>query len=173
LAALAGLNKLRAVKGISPQDVPTIVDAELGGHVDFAFFDGGHNNKQIVLDFQAVWSKAARGAVYLFHDVRLFHLYDGIARIETLVGHAAVPLSATPSGMVLLHDPAQHPQLTEIVSVFAPTPEARALVKREALQRGYYSRLKQKLRRNFVFMKGVNVLYRLAGAKPRSPLPEW
>jgi hypothetical protein len=75
--------------------------------------------------------------------------------------------------LVLLHDPAQHPELTEVVSVFAPTPEARALVKREAQKYGYYRRLKHKLRRNFAFMKGVNVLYRLAGAKPRSLLPEW
>jgi predicted O-methyltransferase YrrM len=172
MAALAGLKKLRAVKGISPRDVPAIVDAELGGRVDFAFIDGGHNNEQVVLDFQAVSPKAAKDAIYLFHDVRLFYLYDGIARIEALTGRAAQPLPATPSGMVLLYDPAQHPDLSEVVTVFAPTPEARALVKREAQRQGY-SHLRRKLRRNVAFMKTMNVLYKLARAKPRSLLPEW
>jgi hypothetical protein len=175
LAGQEGLDKLRAVKGVSPQDVPAIVDTELGGRVDFAFFDGTHTNEQIVLDFQAVSLQAAKDAVYLFHDVRLCYLYDGIAQIEALAGHAAAPLPATPSGIVLLYDPGQHPELSDVVAAFAPESEARAVVKKEARQYGYHHRLKRKLRRNRAFMKGVNVLCRLAGAKPRSliPVPEW
>jgi hypothetical protein len=116
MAALAGLDKLRAVKGVPPQDVPTIVDVELGGRVDIALIDGTHSNEQIVLDFQAVSLKAAKDAVYLFHNVRLCYLYDGVAQIESLVGHAALSLSATPSGMMLLYEPALHPELNDVVN---------------------------------------------------------
>jgi predicted O-methyltransferase YrrM len=172
MAALAGLDGLRAIKGISPQDVKAIVDSELGGRVDFAFIDGLHSNEQIVLDFRVILPKAAEDAVYLFHDVRFANLYDGIRQIETLAGRAAQALPATPSGMMLLYDAAQHPELRQAVAAFAPTPEARALVKDEAREEGHYRHLKRNLRYNLVFMKRVNFLRRLAGLKPYSLLPE-
>jgi predicted O-methyltransferase YrrM len=171
MADLAGLNKLRAVKGVSPGDVAAVVDAGLDGRVDFAFIDATHTNEQIVLDFEAASRKAAEDAVYLFHDVHLFGLYDGIKRIESLAGRAVQSLRATPSGMVLLYDPRQHPGLTEAIAAFAPAPEARALVKSEARQYGIYRHLKRRLKRNPVFMTGANVLCRLVGAKPYS-LPQ-
>jgi predicted O-methyltransferase YrrM len=166
MAALGGLDKLRAVKGVSPQDVAAIVDSTLDGRVDFAFIDGTHTNEQIVLDFQAVSMKAATDAVYLFHDVHSFNLYNGIARIEAVAGHAARTLAATPSGMALLYDPVQHPELREAVAAFAPTPELRALAKRAAQQLGYH-RPKAQLPLSFIFMQGMNVVCRLAGVKPR------
>jgi predicted O-methyltransferase YrrM len=127
MAALAGLDKLRAVRGVSPQDVVAIVDSELGGRVDFAFIDGLHRNDQIVLDFQAISRRAAKNAVYLFHDVHSWNLHDGIARIEALSGYTARTLRGTPSGMAVLYDEAQHPELQEAVAAFAPTPEAFAV----------------------------------------------
>jgi predicted O-methyltransferase YrrM len=172
MAALAGLDRLRAIKGTSPQDVAAIVDSELGGCVDFAFIDGLHSNEQIVFDYQGISPKAAEDAVYLFHDVRFANLYDGIRHIESLAGHAAQALPATPSGMMLLYDPAQHPKLRQAVAAFAPTPEARALVKAEARQKRHYRRVKRKLRYNLIFMKRVNFLRRLTGLKPYSLVPE-
>ena len=86
MAACAGLQNLRAVQGVSPQDVAAVVDSELDGRVDFTFIDGLHTNEQVVLDFQAIALKAAKDAVYLFHDVHLLILYDGIRRIEQLGG---------------------------------------------------------------------------------------
>lgn len=172
MAALAGLDRSRAVKGVSPRDVEAVVDLELGGSVDFAFIDGLHTNEQIVLDFQGVSRKAAENAVYLFHDVHLFDLYEGLRRVEGLAGRTARVLRATPSGMALLYEAAQHPELRDVVAAFAPTLEARALVKGEARQIGHYVRLKRKLRRNASFMKGVNVLRRFTRAKPYSLLPE-
>jgi predicted O-methyltransferase YrrM len=131
MAVQAGL-PVRAVKGVSPQDVPLVIDAELEGRVDFAFIDGLHTNEQIVLDYEAVAAKAAPGAVYLFHDVHLFDLYEGIARIETLAGRKAQRLRATPSGMVILFDPARHPELAKAVMPFAPSAEAVASIEKEA-----------------------------------------
>jgi predicted O-methyltransferase YrrM len=160
IASLAGLGKVRAVKGVSPQDVGAIVDSELGGRVDFAFIDGYHTNDQIVLDFQAVSPTAAEDAVYLFHDVLFFSLYDGIARIEALAGLTAQILTSTPSGMALLYDPTQHPELKEAVTAFAPMLEARTVVKggvREHL-------MKHTPKRRFIVL---DVLRRLAEAKLR------
>jgi predicted O-methyltransferase YrrM len=130
MAASAGLNKLRALKGVSPRDTTAIVDAELNGRVDFAFIDGLHTNEQIFLDFLAISHRAAEDAVYLFHDVHVWNLYDGMARIEALAGHAAHILTATPSGMALLYDPTLHPKLKDVVAAFMPSPEACDLVKR-------------------------------------------
>jgi Transposase DDE domain group 1 len=39
MGALAGLDRLQVVKGVSPRDVAVIVDAELDGRADFAFID--------------------------------------------------------------------------------------------------------------------------------------
>jgi predicted O-methyltransferase YrrM len=159
IATLAGLGKLRAVKGVSPQDVGAIVDSELGGRVDFAFIDGDHTNDQIVLDFQAVSPTAAKDAVYLFHDVHCFNLYDGIARIEALAGRTAQILTSTPSGMALLYDSTQHPELKEAVTAFAPTLEARAVVKGEVREH-----LMKHTPRRFIVLE---VLRRLVEAKLR------
>jgi predicted O-methyltransferase YrrM len=172
MATRKGLHNLRAIKGMSPQDVTAIVTSELDGRVDFAFIDGLHTNEQIVLDFQAISVEAAKDAVYLFHDVHLWNLHEGIRRIESLTGRTSQSLRATPSGMTLLYDPAQHPGLEEAVAPFAPSRQALALVKDEARHRRHYRRFKRKLRCNQAFMKGVNALCQLAGAKPYSLAPE-
>jgi predicted O-methyltransferase YrrM len=172
MAAQAGLSKLRAVKGISPQDVATIVKTGLDGRVDFAFIDGLHTNEQIFLDFQAVAPLAAKDAVFLFHDVHCFSLYDGLARIEAQAGRKAQSLRATPSGMAVLYDPAQHPELTNDIAAFAPTSVSLAEVKREARQHGYIKRLKRELKRNATFMKTLNALCRMAGTKPYAIPPD-
>lgn len=130
---LAARGKLaaKAVKGTSPGDVAAIVDAALGGPVEFAFIDGLHTGAQVVLDYTAVCAKAAADAVYLFHDVEEFGLGDGIAEIERLAGRKAAMLTATQSGMAILFDPTRHPGLARAVAAFAP-PEAALRVIRQA-----------------------------------------
>ncbi len=130
--AVAGKLPARVVKGVSPQDVASVVDRELGGPVDFAFIDGMHTSAQIVLDYQAVRAKAAPGAAYLFHDVCEFGLEPGLAEIEKLSGLKARMLWATPSGMALLCDPARHPGLMDVSAAFAPPPRAIAAIEQAA-----------------------------------------
>jgi len=131
---LAARGKLpaKAVKGTSPGDVAAIVDAALGGPVDFAFIDGLHTSAQVVLDYTAVRAKAAADAVYLFHDVQEFGLGDGIAEIERLAGRDATMLAATQSGMAILFDPARHPSLARAVAAFTPPESALAVVRQAA-----------------------------------------
>ena len=83
MAASAGLDKVRAVKGASSQDVAGVVDAELDGRVDFALIDGLHTNEQVVLDYEAIARKAARDAVYLFHNVYALNFTKGSHRLST------------------------------------------------------------------------------------------
>jgi hypothetical protein len=123
----------RVVKGTSPQDVSAIVDAELGGRVDFAFIDGLHTNEQIVLDFKALKAKADERSIYLCHDVHSFNLYDGIATIEQCSGWTARLLRSTPSGMAIICDWQFHAELGDTVAPFAPSAATQALVEREAL----------------------------------------
>ena len=122
LAADAGL-KLRAVKGVSPQDV-AFVAREFGGAVDFAFIDGLHNNEQVLLDWRAIHQVAAPDAVFLFHDVYAWNLHDGIGRIRAESGLDVKMLMATPSGMALAYPAALESTLAPALSVFAPPPEA-------------------------------------------------
>jgi hypothetical protein len=121
-----------AVKGVSPQDVAAVVDAELNGPLDFAFIDGLHTSAQIVLDYRAVRAKAAPDAVYLFHDVHEFDLVPGLKEIERLSGLEARMLWATPSGMALLCDFARHPGLAAVAAAFAPSPQAIAAIEQAA-----------------------------------------
>jgi hypothetical protein len=123
---------VRALKGVSPQDVSGVVDRELGGSIDFAFIDGAHNNEQIVLDFTALRSKAGADSVYLLHDVHSFDLYTGLAKIERVTGLPARRLRATSSGMALICDWERHPEIAAAAAPFAPSPSAQSLVEREA-----------------------------------------
>ncbi len=122
---------VRAVQGTSPQDVAAIVDAEIGGSVDFAFIDGLHSNDQVVRDYLAVHAKAAPDAVYLFHDVVFCDLHAGMTEIGKLAGCPPKLLLGTPSGMAILFDEAARPALARAVAAFAP-PETAIKVVRQA-----------------------------------------
>ncbi|MDE2165846.1 MAG: class I SAM-dependent methyltransferase [Alphaproteobacteria bacterium] len=123
---------VRAVQGTSPQDVANIVDAELGGLVDFAFIDGLHTNEQVVRDYIAVRAKATPDAVYLFHDVVLFGLRSGMSEIGKLAGRMPRLLLGTPSGMAILFDEQAHPALARAVAAFAPPETAIRIVRQAA-----------------------------------------
>jgi hypothetical protein len=104
--------------------------------------------------------------------VHFYNLYPGVRRIEPLAGLGVQILSAAPSGMALLYDPARHPELGDVVAAFAPSAPLRAPVKSEARHYRYYHRVKRKLRRNRPLIKGVNVVCRMLGARARSLIPE-
>ena len=115
---------VRAVQGISPQDVASVVDAELKGPVDFAFIDGLHTNEQIVLDYKAVREKSSPDAVFLFHDVAMCDLYAGMEEIGKLAGLSPRLMRSTPSGMAILFDEKRHPALAKAVRAFMPSDSA-------------------------------------------------
>jgi len=161
--AAAGKLPAKAVRGESPRDVAGIVDAELGGPVDFAFIDGLHTIAQVVLDYQAVRAKAAPDAVYLFHDVQEFGLGPAIDEIGRLAGRTATALSATQSGMAILLDAAQHPALAGAVAAFAPPETALAVVRQAAWDHRH--RHLARWRRSFNKRKAR--LRSLVGATPR------
>ena len=115
----------RALRGVSPADVPQVVSEQLGGAIDLAFIDGNHTNEAALADFRAIRPHLRVGSVVLFHDAQTFNLFDGVKREEAEIGWAAQPLHSTPSGMVALFDPKQLPAgVLETLKAFAPTSRA-------------------------------------------------
>lgn len=165
IARAAGL-KLRAVKGTSPQDVAGILARCFERPVDFAFIDGYHSNEQIVLDFHAIRPQASPDAVYLFHDVHEFDLYEGLARIEAESGLQLRRLLATPSGMAAAYPAAMAATLAPTLDVFAPDAAALAMISRAAWRHAHPKRAKYT--RSSV--KRLNTLRGWIG-KPPLPLP--
>jgi hypothetical protein len=130
MAARLGLD-VRARKGKSPGDVAAIVDAEMGGPVDFALIDGWHTNEAQRADFEAVKTCAGDDCVYLFHDVVNLLLADGFAAIakDNPALYSSL-LFRTPSGMAISYPAALDAALGPIVGAFTETDErVRALWK--------------------------------------------
>jgi Methyltransferase domain len=146
IAKKEGLN-VRVVQGTSPQDVEKMVDADLGGRIDFSFVDGFHANEQIILDFKALRDKADEHSVYLFHDVHMFDLYSGLAEIERLSGWNAVQLRATSSGMAIICDWTHNSEVKAAIAPFAPSFATQKIVEQES--RLLTETFKQKLSRRF------------------------
>ena len=154
--------RLLALEATSPAGVTPVIEGHLPGPVDFAFIDGGHSNEQIVLDYEAVSKHAAADCVYLFHDVHHFDLYPGFEEVCRRSGLPGTVLFATPSGMAILHDPANGPAIDAPVSAFAVDEAARAIIEREAWRRKH--RLRVKYGRSAI--KRLNALRKLMGRKP-------
>jgi hypothetical protein len=122
---------VRARKGKSPDNVAAIVDAELGGPVDFALIDGWHTNEAQRADFEAVKAAAGDDCVYLFHDVVNLLLADGFAAIakDNPALYSSL-LFRTPSGMAISYPAKLNEALGPIVHAFTETDErVRALWK--------------------------------------------
>src|SRR5262249_30254182 len=161
-AAEAGL-PVRAVRGVSPQDVGALA-AGLGGPVDLALIDGLHTNAQILLDWRAVKSVAAPDALYLFHDVHAFDLYEGLAHIEAESELVIRRMMATLSGMAVGHMPALADALAPVFAAFSPAPESLRVIEAEAWRRAH--RTRARLTRSL--LKRRNKLRRWLG-KPALP----
>jgi len=104
IAAAEGLSVV-AEQGVSPQDVPGVVERNFPDPVDFVFIDGDHTNKQVALDFEAIRAFTNRETIFLFHDVLYWDLQQGVASIRERTGMDCHVLWRTSSGMCLLcHD---------------------------------------------------------------------
>lgn len=138
---------LRAVKALSPQDIPSVFREQMTSPIEFAFIDGYHSVEQVVLDFAGLRAHADPACVYLFHDVHDFRLRSGIDEIVRRSGLASELLLGTPSGMAIVYDPVALPLLSEDIAPFRAHPAALALMEREVL-RARHGRL-YKLGRSF------------------------
>lgn len=165
IASEAGL-KLTARKGTSPGDVPGILARSFDLPVDFTFIDGYHSNAQIVLDFDAVRAHAAADAVYLFHDVHEFDLYEGLGRIEAQSGLELRRLLATPSGMAIAFPAMLAATLAPTLDVFAPSVAALTMISRAAWRHAHPMRAKY----TRSSLKRLNTMRGWIG-KPPLPLP--
>jgi predicted O-methyltransferase YrrM len=131
VAAEEGL-RIKAVQGVSPQDVAGVLAGHAKAPPDFVFVDGYHSVEQVGRDFDAVAPHAAPDCVWLFHDVEEFSLTPGIAAIAERTGLAYAVLPGTTSGMAVVHDPAAHPELARAVAPFRGHEEALPLLHRAA-----------------------------------------
>lgn len=126
----------RALRGISPADVPQIVSEQLGGGIDLALIDGNHTNESLLADFRAIRSHLRVGSIVLFHDVQTFSLFAGVKQVVAETGWTGQLLLGTPSGMVALFDPKQLPPGTlETLKAFAPTSRAVQTLQAELARR--------------------------------------
>jgi predicted O-methyltransferase YrrM len=132
---IAFLEKLSCmvVRGFSPDDNARIVGEYCPAIPDLVFIDGLHTSEQIVKDFNAMYALCGREAVYVFHDVVLHHMLDGlahIARIARTHGMATDLLMATPSGMAIVYRDELPEDIKAIVSIFRPTTQGLEAVAR-------------------------------------------
>lgn len=115
----------RALRGVSPRDVPQVVSEQLGGAIDLVLVDGNHTNKSAVEDFQAIKPFLRPGAMVLFHDVQTFNLFDAMKEVVQISGWTGQLLLGTPSGMVALFDrKVLPPGVQETLKAYAPTSGA-------------------------------------------------
>ena len=109
---------VKAVKGMSPRNVESVVSGELGGEIDFCFIDGLHTNEQIVLDFNAVDPFLTKQGVVLFHDAISCGMEPGIAEIAKKTSSTINYLQGTSSGMAILHS-ADHKEIETTLTTFS------------------------------------------------------
>lgn len=120
-----------AQRGVSPQDVAAAVQEHFAAGIDLAFIDGYHGADQIVADWRAVRPFLRPGGVALFHDIVFVDLLEGYERVLHESGWHGAILHATASGMGMVAD-SPTPALQRLVTAFAGTPRARAVVESEA-----------------------------------------
>lgn len=168
IAAEEGLD-LVAVAGLSPGDVAASAAAHLAVPPDLLFVDGLHTNDQVVLDFRALAAVAAPRALYLFHDVHEFDLYEGLGRIREESGLRFRRLLATPSGIAALYPDGLEATVGPLLAAYGPDEAALSSMERMALAwRNRRSRVR-KLRRSLV--KRANWLRDRLGQPPRELPP--
>jgi precorrin-6B methylase 2 len=103
IARVEGLSNLLAVKGRSPDDLPSIAAAHAQETPwDMVFIDGEHVPRQVVLDFNAVKPFAATEALWLFHDAVSYDLLEAVETLGRENGLIHQPLWRTPSGIAAL-----------------------------------------------------------------------
>ena len=125
VAAEQGLS-LKALRGVSPQDIGAVaLQGGLDGF-DLVFVDGRHTTENLILDYQACRPLASPECVYVFHDVHSFDLYDGLRHVAEQSGWTARTLMGTTSGIGILYDASSQPQLDLVCRAFGPSDQALA-----------------------------------------------
>ena len=102
IAKTLGLKNVTSLLATSPQDVASVVKKHLGGKVDFAFIDGLHTNKQVVLDAMALQPFCQSESALLFHDVLEFGLQPALAEVAQAFHTHPHILHSTTSGLGLV-----------------------------------------------------------------------
>jgi hypothetical protein len=123
----------RVVQGWSPNDCARIIREHCPVPPDFVLIDGLHTSRQIALDFQAVFAISGRNALYFFHDIINFDLFDGLEEIEgttRLQGMRIDILFCTPSGMAVIAPEEAPEAVRSVIQLFSPKSEDVAVIAR-------------------------------------------
>lgn len=118
----------RAVKGRSPDDLEKIMAQEDFAEVDFALIDGGHSPSHIRADFEGMFPHASVDAVFVFHDVVAYNLWDEFYRLAGQYELIGKLLLGTTSGIGLLLPKAHLGIVGDLLEDFGATQEAADLL---------------------------------------------
>jgi hypothetical protein len=125
IAAAEGLNcAVRA--GSSPDDNSKIIMEEFDGSPDLFLIDGMHTNEHVAKDWASLYNLGGAEALYMFHDVFSFDLFQAMRAIRHQGSGAVmtfVNLLASPSGMAALVT-AGEKELLSFLKIFSPSAGA-------------------------------------------------
>lgn len=125
IASAEGLNcVVRA--GLSPDDNSKVIAEEFDAPPDLFLVDGMHTNDHVARDWASLYNLGGAKALYMFHDVINFDLFQSMRAIRH-EGSAAdmtfVNLIASPSGMAALV-PSGEMELLNFLKIFSPSAGA-------------------------------------------------
>ncbi len=131
-----------AVKAVSPQDVPAVLEQYLP-EIDLAFIDGFHSPTQVVADWRAVQPYLGEDALVLFHDIVFCELQTGFEKIVGESGWQGAILPATTTGMALLARETDAP-LARLIAAWGGHPEALAVIHAAAAAQSHQTGAEQR-----------------------------
>ena len=118
IARANGLNT-QVLLGMSPADLPRVVQSACPRPPQLAFIDGGHSNAQIVEDFKGLLGLVDPACIFVFHDVVNWHMEKGFAQCCEIAGRDGRILWRTSSGVGVLLPPDAPPAVREVVDAFS------------------------------------------------------
>ena len=95
---------------------------------DFAFIDGAHSPSRIRADFEGMLPHTSGDAVFVFHDVVGFNLWDEFYRLAGQYALTGKLLLGTTSGMGVLLPDAHLVIVRDLLEDFGATKEAADLL---------------------------------------------
>ena len=102
IAAGHGLPK-EGVVGVSPRDLPRLVEDRFQGRLDIVLVDSLHTDEQQLLDYDGIRPFLAAGAVVVFHDVLNWRMEKSFEEIARRDARRSALLRRTPSGIGVLY----------------------------------------------------------------------
>ena len=118
----------RAIKGRSPDDLGRVIAQEDFADVDFALIDGAHSPSHIRADFEGIFPHASADALFVFHDVVGYNLWDEFYRLARQYDLTGKLLLGTTSGIGLLLPKAYLGVAGDLLEDFGATQEAADLL---------------------------------------------